>query len=474
MQQISNAGRDLLAQKQGAGQPFICDRFVLANVPGQDHTAAIDPATMALPPAEQIVWQGAVTASGYVTPDQVVYSLLLGSDIGPFDFNWVGLIGDDGTPEGTLVAVTTVPLQSKTKTVGSVSGNNLTRNFLLAFTDAAAATNITVQAQTWQVDFTARFEALEQWQAEHSHADFLRKDASGVIDAGESTTLTIKCDDTGTAELAVHGDIQGTGRLYVGQSAKFGGGLEYNGDNTPVSTGAGADHIALFRRDSSGEHWTMRNDYAGNIWEFRETPTVGEHQIWHAGNHNDTGEPHPQYQSRREFVGAVVGFQSATAPPGWIKCNGSALDRNAFADLWAYAQASDNLVEQALKDANPELYQNAFGTGDGATTFTLGDLRGEFPRGWDDGRGIDAGRLLGSNQAADISAHAHFVVNTSTVDGGGLTSGAHIAEHGGNRGNNHGYDLTGNGTEPSKGPTSMTGGNETRPRNVALLFCIKY
>jgi hypothetical protein len=47
--------------------------------------------------------------------------------------------------------------------------------------------------------------------------------------------------DTGVATLSAYGDSQGTGRLYVGQSSTYGGGIEYNGDNSPASTGAGAD-----------------------------------------------------------------------------------------------------------------------------------------------------------------------------------------------------------------------------------------
>src|SRR5210317_2483957 len=49
--------------------------------------------------------------------------------------------------------------------------------------------------------------------------------------------------DTGVATLSAYGDSQGTGRLYVGQSSAYGGGIEYNGDNSPASTGAGADFI---------------------------------------------------------------------------------------------------------------------------------------------------------------------------------------------------------------------------------------
>ena len=89
------------------------------------------------------------------------------------------------------------------------------------------------------------------------------------IDGGTSTTLKIKCDDAGTAFLNVSGDGQGTGRLFVGQSDDYGGGIEYNGDNSPATTGAGADLITLWRRSAGVDEWTARNSYNDNNWAFR-------------------------------------------------------------------------------------------------------------------------------------------------------------------------------------------------------------
>jgi hypothetical protein len=80
--------------------------------------------------------------------------------------------------------------------------------------------------------------------------------------------------DTGVATLSAYGDSQGTGRLYVGQSSTYGGGIEYNGDNSPTSTGAGADYITLYRVNNGGYDWTARNLYNSNDWEFRGTVTA--------------------------------------------------------------------------------------------------------------------------------------------------------------------------------------------------------
>jgi hypothetical protein len=80
--------------------------------------------------------------------------------------------------------------------------------------------------------------------------------------------------DSGNAILSAYGDSQGTGRLYVGQDTIYGGGIEYNGDNSPATTGAGADYIALYRVNNGSYAWTARNYYSNNNWEFRGTVTA--------------------------------------------------------------------------------------------------------------------------------------------------------------------------------------------------------
>ena len=106
--------------------------------------------------------------------------------------------------------------------------------------------------------------------------------ASATFDAGTSTTVNVICDDAGEALLNVMGGNQGTGRVYVGQSASYGGGIEYNGDNSPVTTGAGADQIALYRVSGGTKSWTARNHVNSNDWHFRGNIYAGG-QIFEAG-----------------------------------------------------------------------------------------------------------------------------------------------------------------------------------------------
>nr|DAX31258.1 MAG TPA: tail collar fiber protein [Caudoviricetes sp.] len=133
--------------------------------------------------------------------------------------------------------------------------------------------------------------------------------------------------------------------------------------------------------------------------------------------------------------GAVLYFAGQTAPSGWLKANGAAVSRTAYAALFAAIGTT-------------------YGAGDGRSTFNLPDLRGEFIRGWDDGRGIDRGRVFGSAQSDELKAHTHGGVpqRTGDNDRGGTSSWFSI---------------------DGIGQTESFGGSETRPRNIALLACIK-
>lgn len=140
-------------------------------------------------------------------------------------------------------------------------------------------------------------------------------------------------------------------------------------------------------------------------------------------------------------AGLVATFARSTAPTGWLKANGAAVSRTAYADLYA-------------------AIGTRFGAGDGINTFNLPDLRGEFIRGWDDGRGVDSGRALGSAQADSFKSHNHYMENIAGEDGPedtGVTIGK----------------KTVNGPVPAA-YTNLVGGTETRPRNVSMLYCIKF
>ncbi|MXD16398.1 phage tail protein, partial [Escherichia coli] len=125
-------------------------------------------------------------------------------------------------------------------------------------------------------------------------------------------------------------------------------------------------------------------------------------------------------------VGVPVPWPSATPPTGWLKCNGAAFSAEEYPEL---------------AKAYP--------------TNKLPDLRGEFIRGWDDGRGVDAGRALLSAQSDLFKAHHHSFTFFIGYAAGGGTGAV--------------YDYSGNAGRD----TGDTGGNETRPRNIAFNYIVR-
>ncbi|MEF5297639.1 phage tail protein [Escherichia coli] len=148
-------------------------------------------------------------------------------------------------------------------------------------------------------------------------------------------------------------------------------------------------------------------------------------------------------------VGVPVPWPSATPPTGWLKCNGAAFSAEEYPEL---------------TKAYP--------------TNKLPDLRGEFIRGWDDGRGIDAGRVLLSIQTGMLEKHRHIVVANDGYDTKDEWELATIFKKTYTQG--RGLDATNTGgslipspTLHSRGSIGNTGGSETRPRNIAFNYIVR-
>jgi microcystin-dependent protein len=139
-------------------------------------------------------------------------------------------------------------------------------------------------------------------------------------------------------------------------------------------------------------------------------------------------------------VGAVVPFSSSAVPQTWLFANGQEVSRTEYAELFA-------------------LLGSPASSGNGSTTFNVPDLRGEFIRGWDGGRGVDVGRAIGTAQGDEFKNHAHRSQYAN------ITPASFDYT-------NQGVEIAASGLDWSY-PTTATGGNETRPRNVALMYCIK-
>ncbi|WP_417814782.1 phage tail protein [Thalassospira alkalitolerans] len=145
-------------------------------------------------------------------------------------------------------------------------------------------------------------------------------------------------------------------------------------------------------------------------------------------------------------IGSVTAFAMPTPPEGWLVCDGSAVSRADYADLYA-------------------AIGTVWGDGDEIATFNLPDLRGEFIRGFDAGRGVDVDRMFASQQDHEFKSHNHpgeFHNGNSTYDYcAGGTMPSMLKKH------NTGQQLV------TQGNVASEGGVETRPRNVAMTYAIK-
>ncbi|MEI9788376.1 phage tail protein [Moellerella wisconsensis] len=148
------------AQEAATGTPVILDEFVFALVPNLDPKKPIE-RTEQLPNEKYIVHRQTVNKSGLVSENAVAYSVTLGTEIGDFEFNWIGLLNK---ASNSVAMITHAPTQKKLRTQGGQQGNVLTRSFLLEFDGAAKDTAINTTAETWQIDFTARLSGIDEMQ----------------------------------------------------------------------------------------------------------------------------------------------------------------------------------------------------------------------------------------------------------------------------------------------------------------------
>ncbi|KWO62546.1 tail fiber protein [Burkholderia territorii] len=196
-------------------------------------------------------------------------------------------------------------------------------------------------------------------------------------------------------------------------------------------------------------------------------------------------------------AGTLLPFAGAAVPAGFLLANGAAVSRKTYAALFAQIGG-------------------IYGAGDGASTFNLPDTRGVGLRGLDNGRGLDPGRSLGSYQGDSTASHTHGVNDYGhshgvedpghlhgVLDGGHAHDFSVIAHNTDSSGqgaltggsNNIGSDGSFAGTTSTSGAgigiyaagtgigiyssgtnisVQWTGDSETRGKNLAVNFIIKY
>ena len=271
---------------------------------------------------------------------------------------------------------------------------------------------------------------------------------TGNLERSNGTTWDIIANNPGYS--AVHGSTAGA----VTSAA----GVVTLTEHTNSFNVSGTEAVTSFTGWSSGTFITkwvssrllthnsttlaLRNGLSRNltandisIFEFTATNSVREIAFYGAGDGANTGE--------------VRIHASSTVPAGFLECNGASLLRADYPALWA-------------------AIGGAHGVADG-THFNVPSLSGRFIRGWDHSAGNDpdassrtaftggnSGDNVGSVQTSTFSAHTHTYFRGSTTNA--MAAG-------------------GNGVFTSDAPgtaTTPSGGNETRPVNVNMMYVIKY
>jgi len=413
-QAITNAGRALFASKQATGQELTIDRFMLANVDGLDHGSAVN-LDEQLPTLQDQVRTLGVTRRGYIGPDEIVYSLYLSSSEGSYTYNWIGLLAEDDT---LVAAAYLAPVHKEKSENGSV-GNTLNENIMLAYTDAQAITNLSVDASTWQWDFETSTEsllglikqssadqALSGLDAVSAMSPFRVHQSFKQFGLGSSRNMPLPNGDANEAKIngwyRVNSGDENVGALGAGSVIIH---SSYWDDlQEAQQIGQGVDGSLKFRSKSGGSWGAWKSSWIG-------------------------------------LSGAVMSFTTQTVPEGWLECDGSQISRTTYSELFSKIGT-------------------VYGIGNGSTSFNVPDFRAEFLRGWDHGKGIDSGRGLGVSQAESIKSHAMAVprIPIGSVHGGG---GA-------------GFIYDNSNYQPSSQTINYVGGGETRPRNFSVMYCIKY
>jgi len=149
-----------------------------------------------------------------------------------------GAKGDKGDKGDTGSVSTTI-----SKTAHSAGAND--RHFELYSPNSGSANN-EVSLRFHQVGVywgQIRFRNSQFYFTEGSSDNRYAINTGAINASGSLTASAITCynaSDSSVSQISAYGSNQGTGRL---QSSTYGGGIEYNGDNSPLSTGAGADYI---------------------------------------------------------------------------------------------------------------------------------------------------------------------------------------------------------------------------------------
>lgn len=368
-------------------------------------------------------------------PDKFAAELVVPASVGGFTMREVGIFDSDGT----LFAVGNLPETYKPEaSEGAFSDTVVRLEFVAMNADVVtviADPNVTIVTQTWISNNVTAGSLIPGGLT----SQVLRKksNADGDVEWADPTAVNVVVNTVEETQTLSDGQTV----VNLVETNTFGLAVYIEGVRLPKQAGADGwqPHATIATRLTLGQSYpagtqliAVQNEPASDLPDaLRKDQNLADVP------NKATARANLDIYSRAEVnqrapAGMIADFAMSTAPTGWLKCNGAEVSRTTYATLFAAIGTT-------------------FGAGNGVSTFRLPDFRGEFRRGWDDGRGIDAGRVFGSAQAGQNAAHTH---TATAAAAGGHDHTAAVAAAG-----NHAHSATvsTDGSHTHTGSTSSGG-----------------
>lgn len=396
------------------------------------------------------VWRGAVNSvtQDPAAPQKFLVELVVPAGVGGWTIREVGIFDADGV----MIAVGNFPATYKAVVTDGVTTDLIIRVEVIVYNGSiitlALDPNVAVASRSWVTNYavpanilpggttgqvltkTSNASGAVAWQNPATTVSVVisTNDEAVTLAGGQQT---VNLTTTTTTGLAVY--VNGIRIPRIAGAS----GWQQGANNTQVVLGQAyaAGSIAFFTQYDPGGSIPDPLTASQNLADVPDK----------AAGRANLGVPSLADLTAAAPPGHVAYSARATAPTGWLVANGALVSRTTYAGLFAAIGTT-------------------YGAGDGSTTFALPDLRGEFIRALDLGRGVDVGRTLGSAQGAFMPA----IPRDGWGTGGPLAQGRLLVSSGQNE---IGETLE-SISRASADRTIATG--DLRPRNVALLPLIKF
>ena len=258
----------------------------------------------------------------------------------------------------------------------------------------------------------------------------------GVLSIGSEGAVNVSISEVGRPVISVNSSTdESEGLLRIATQEEVDLGISLDTTITPGTLSLGIDNYLSSATEESSGVVKLATQYQVN-------QGVDDHSVVTPRRLKNalpvlgvTGNP----------SGTVISFAGMSAPDGYLICDGSEVNRIDYDVLYS-------------------IIGTVYGSGDGSTTFNIPDLRGEFIRGWSRSggtqkTGVDDDRQFGSSQDQSIQSHSHTIISGPASTRTDKPGGGSRVE-----------DSTTGTTNPY--PANLD--SETRPRNTAMLYCIKF